>query len=372
MAPEVLVVGAGYAGVAAIDAFQAADRPVAVTWIAPDPYHEVKHEIHRAIRSPTIVEGLRIPRRTIASEDTRVLEDEVVAINPEDRTVALRDDGNRGYDYLLLTVGARTAFYGIPGLEAHAYLLERAADAVRIHEALRAMDAPRVLVGGGGLSGIQTAGEVAAMRSEADVTVVEALDTVLPRGDPPIQRAVAETLRAQGVTLRTGAPIVEATGETVVLEGEEAIPYDLLVWAGGVTEREIDHGETLARERNRIAADATLRTSDPRIFACGDAAVIDQPGGIAPASAQAAWQAAPVAARNVLAADRDAPLREWGYDEKGTLVSVGETALAYDVSGIPIAVFDGVPAVMLKKLVAMRWIATAGSYHRALGLWSEL
>lgn len=372
MSHDVVVIGAGYAGVSAVEAFERASLDIDLTIISDEAHHEVKHEIHRIIRSPDLADDLAIPVETIVGPRTAFRQAHVTGIDPESQEVRLDDGGPVEYDYLLVTVGAQTAFYGIPGLEEHAVLLERVDDAVQIHEAITSLASPRVVVGGAGLSGIQAAGEIHEMDANADLTIVEALDDVMPRAPAALQRAVGTAIEERGIRVQTGASIVEATESAVQFEEEDPIPYDVLIWTGGLTGREIEIADGVERERNRFATDRQLRTSDERIFACGDAAAIEQPDGYAPASAQAAWQAAPVAARNVLADIQNRPLAEWTYNDRGTLVSVGEEAFAHDVSGVPISTFGSIPAKLLKKIVAARWIADAGSYRRAIGLWPAL
>lgn len=372
MGVDVIVAGGGYAGTAVVTALSG-DATIDLRWISATPEHEVKHEIHRIIRSPGIAEGLAIPRFRIAGDDVVVEDGRVVAVDPQERRVTLADGDTRPYDYLVLTVGARTAFYGIPGLREHAHTLECIADAQRIRRALEDAPGDRVVVGGGGLSGVQTAGELAAMPDrDLEITLIEALDSVLPAGPPGLRSILHEALTDCGVAVRTDSPIVEVTPGEVRVADDDVVPADLVIWTGGITGRPIDHGDTIAEERGRIAAEATLRTSDPHIFALGDAAAIAQPDGIAPASAQAAWQAAPVAAANlrqVIEGDRPRP---WTHNDRGTLVSVGERAFAHGVSGVPVDTFGPPLAPRLKKLVAIRWIADVASYRHALSLWPAL
>jgi NADH dehydrogenase len=110
------------------------------------------------------------------------------------------------------------------------------------------------------------------------------------------------------------------------------------------------------------------------VFAIGDAALIDQPGDDpAPPTAQAAWQAADVAGANVARALRGDALREWTYDDKGTVVSIGESAVAHGVSILPfVDTFGGWAAQFLKKAIAARWIKDVAGYGRALRAWPEM
>jgi NADH dehydrogenase len=68
----------------------------------------------------------------------------------------------------------------------------------------------------------------------------------------------------------------------------------------------------------------------------------------------------------------DRSLKQWVHKDKGTLISVGDDAIAHDVEGLPFSTFDGIPAETLKKAVAARWIADISSYGRAISAWSDM
>ena len=119
-------------------------------------------------------------------------------------------------------------------------------------------------------------------------------------------------------------------------------------------------------------AEATFETSDDRVFALGDSAIVDQPNGPCPPTAEAAWEAAEVAGENVARALHGQPLDSWTYDDKGTLISIGEKAVAHDVVGIPLNTFSGSVAVFIKKAIAARWINDITGPGRALRAWSDM
>lgn len=374
---DVVVIGAGYAGAGAVVEGTKHDG-INLTWISADPHHEVKHEIHRVIRDPSIGDGLRLQTDEIVNGDARFVEGYVDGIDVRDQTVSLADGSGVQYDYLVVTVGAQTAFYGIPGLQEHAKVLERVADAQSIHEDIINADVEpvRVVVGGAGLSGVQATGELHELAEaegiDLELTLVEALPDVMPKASDSLRGRVKSLLEERDVTLSTGTPITEVDEDTIHLDESEPLPYDVLIWTGGIEGRAIDHGGELEDDRGRLVVDQQFRTSDERVFALGDAAVIEQPDGIAPPTAQAAWQAAPAAMRNVAATIEGRSLEKWTYEDKGTLVSVGDEAVAHDVNGIPFDTFGSLPAVTLKKLVASRWIAQLSSWPRAMSVWRGL
>ena len=387
MTAQVVVIGAGYAGAGTVQAFEdeIEDGEAELTWISEHDYHLVLHETHRVIRDPTVESKVAIPVEEIKTPETTFIRDRVTGLDTDDRTIELRDGESVDYDYLLVGLGSSTAFFGIEGLEEHALTLKSLDDAREIHEAVRAAgeaatqsDPAEVVVGGAGLSGIQVAGEIAEYRDRhrapLEISLIEGLEEIFPGNDPEIQGALKKRLLERDIEIQTGEFISAVDEETVAL-GEEERPYDVLVWTGGITGREeLADASLEADERsNRVFAESDFQTSDDRVFAIGDAALVDQGGDEqAPPTAQAAWMAAEVAGENLARAVRGAPLKSWKHKDKGTVVSVGEDAVAHNVMGIPINTFGGPAAKVLKKGIACRWIADVTSIKRAASAWSDM
>jgi len=389
---DVVVLGAGYAGTGAVKRLEKELPSGAnLTWISEHDYHLVLHEVHRVISDPEVESKVAIPVTEIKKSSTQFVEGRVSNVDVDDRVVSLDDGAEYDYDYLLVALGSATAFYGIDGLAEHSLTLKGLDDAHGIREATleAAADATRndpaqVIVGGAGLSGIQACGELAELRDDRnlpiDISLVEGLDEIFPGNDPELQGALRKRLLAADVDILTGEFISRVDDDTVYVGGgEDADPeelsYDVLIWTGGITgQEEVADADVDKDERsNRIHAEADFQTSDERVFALGDSALIEQgPEDIAPPTAQAAWQAADVAGENVARAIRGQPLKTWTHKDKGTVVSVGEDAVAHDVTGIPINTFGGPVAQVLKKGIAARWIADAASVGRAIDAWSDM
>ncbi len=389
MAEKVVVLGAGYAGAGAIKTLQSElGTETRITWIADVDYHLVLHEVHRVIRDPDVRSDVTFPVDRIADPSTTFIQDEVTGLDVDEQVVELADEADVEYDYILVALGSQTAYYGIPGLEEHSLTLKCLDDALEIHEAIKAAskdatrgDPAQVVIGGAGLSGIQTAGEVAefrdAHRAPIEIHLVEALDEIFPGNDPEIQQALRDKLEDADVQIHTDDPITEATDEVIHFDEGDPLDHDVLVWTGGITGRDAMDGVDLENEHNRVNADATFQTSDERVFAIGDSAILDQGDRPAPPTAQAAWQAAELVGENIARAIDGRPLKTWEHDNKGTVVSVGDHAVAHDIKpafgiSLPVDTFDGFPAETLKKLIAARWIATITSWSEARRSWSSL
>jgi NADH dehydrogenase len=385
MSATVAVLGAGYAGAGAVQRLESElDDDVDLVWISDADYHLVLHESHRCIRDPDVQDSIVIPVEEIKSPSTTFVHDEVTGLDVEEQVVELADGDSVAYDYVLVAIGSTTAFYGIPGLAEQSHTLKSLDDALAIHEDLAAAaeeatpsDPATVAIGGAGLSGIQSAGEVAEFRDEHDapveIVLVEALDEIFPGQADSVQAALRKRLEARDVEILTGDPITEATEEAVVFEEGEDLEYDVLVWTGGIGGRDAMEDAGIENEHNRLVADDTFQTSDDRVFAIGDSALVAQDDDVAPPTAQAAWQAAEVAGQNLARAIDGRPLKSWRYDDKGTVISIGEDAVAHDVGVVPFFdTFGSVPARVLKKTIAARWIKDVTSYRRAKAAWPDL
>jgi NADH dehydrogenase len=386
MTAQVVVLGSGYAGAGAINSLEAELGDEAdITWVSDVDYHLVLHEVHRCIKDPTVQERITIPIDAIKSAGTHFVQGTVTDIDTDSRDVVLENGTTVAYDYLMIGIGSRTAFFGIEGLEEYAHTLKSLDDALGIHDAVSEAareatksDPAQIVIGGAGLSGIQTAGEVAEYRDNAhapiDITLVEGLDNILPNSDPELQGALRSRLEARGVQIETGEFIGEVDEEQIYIGDEGEMPYDVLVWTGGITGRDAMAEVDLDKDErsNRVHAETTFQTDDERVFAIGDAALVEQDDEPAPPTAQAAWQAAEVVGTNIARQIRGQPLKTWTYKDKGTAISIGEDAVGHDVMYVPISTFGGLPAKLLKKGIAARWIADVSSVRRALKAWPEM
>lgn len=384
MTATVVVLGAGYAGAGAIKSLEESlDDEADLIWISEHDYHLVLHETHRCIRDPSIQDKVAIPIGEIKSPTTRFIQGRVTDLDPDDQAIELDDDSTVAYDYALVTLGSQTAYYGIDGLAEHSLTLKSLDDALTIHDEIKAAargaspdDPAQIVIGGAGLSGIQSAGEVAEFRdmhhAPLDITLVEATPNILPGMDPELQGSLRKRLEERDIEIATNDPITEADDEEIHFDSGDSLAHDVLVWTGGITGRDAMADSGLDNEHNRVNADATFETSHDRVFALGDSALVEQPDGQAPPTAEAAMEAAEVAGENVARALHGQPLTNWNYTDKGTLVSVGDKAVAHDVIGIPLNTFSGPAAEFIKKAIAARWIRDVTGSVRAARAWPDM
>lgn len=371
---QVLVLGAGYAGVAVARRLERSlPDDASLTVVDADDRHLLVHELHRVVRRPAIVDAITIPYGRLFDRASFV-RGEVAAVDDAAGVATLADGTELSFDLAVVALGAETAYHDLPGVADHATPLRRLEDAEAIRERcldLVAAGGGRAVVGGAGLSGVQVAGELAALADEegADVEVVllEREAAVAPGFPAHFSEAVREALEATGVDVRTDTAVVAATDEAVELADGE-LAYDLLVWTGGIR-------GPAALDDERPTVPATLRAGE-RTFVAGDAArVVDRDGEVLPATAQAATAQARTAARNVARLARHAGgdggfeprLERVEFTPRGWIVSVGDRAVA-QVG--PVILRDGA-ARALKASVGAGYLGRVGAVGEALDLVRE-
>jgi NADPH-dependent 2,4-dienoyl-CoA reductase/sulfur reductase-like enzyme/rhodanese-related sulfurtransferase len=208
-------------------------------------------------------------------------EHEVTAIDRAPRTIRVRDlragtERDERYDVLVLAPGAAPIRPAAPGLDLPGVFVVRTIpDTRRIRAWLE--DPPRreAVVVGGGFIGLEMAENL--VRRGLEVTVLEKLPQVMPPLDPEMAAELAQHLRKEGVRLRLdeGFVGIESEGGRLAVRTDRGatIATDLAILALGVRPE-----ATLARAagldigaRGGIVVDERMRTSDPRIYAVGDA-----------------------------------------------------------------------------------------------------
>jgi len=277
VAGHIVVLGGGIAGVSAAEAARKAAPQARITLLSREeryPYYRLN--LTRYLAGEVVPDALPIHREEWYAEQRVELQRGVSAmrVDPAKREVELRGGDRLNYDKLILACGAHAFVPPIPGAERNGVMtLRTAGEAERILDAVKG--GARVVCIGGGLLGLETAGALA--RQQADVTVLEGHESLMPRQlDPQAGKLLARHLGTVGVKLVMPARVKELVGEEhvsgVLLEGGDTVPADLVILATGV--RSNTH---LARQaglnvKHGIVIDNRLFTSNPDILAAGDSA----------------------------------------------------------------------------------------------------
>lgn len=210
-------------------------------------------------------------------------ETEALYIDPVNKMVTLEHDGKsyqESYDKLILSPGAKPFIPNIDGLSdaQNIFTLRNIPDLDKIMAVVKQQQVGKATVVGAGFIGLEMA--EALVKKGYDVTIVEKADHVLPPLDEEMASFIQNELQKQGVTVITGQSLtaMEEAGRKLVLEDGTRLETSLTILSVGVQPESL-----LAKEaglalglRGGILVDASYQTSQPDIYAVGDAIVVKQ------------------------------------------------------------------------------------------------
>lgn len=281
MKHRIVVLGAGYAG--AIAAGRLAKRlhrdDVAITVVNADADFVERVRMHQLATGQELRE--RPLGEVYAGTGVRVVVDRVTAVDVERKRVDLADGDPLDYDTLVYALGSTGADQGVPGVAEHAHSLAGKRSALRLRARLAELPAGApVVVVGGGLTGIEAATEIAEARPDLAVSIAARAGV----GDwlsDKAQRHLRTVFDRLGITVHAHADVTRVTATAVVV-GATEIPAAVTVWTAGFAVHPIAAATTLTvSDTGRVVVDATMRSvSHPDVYAVGDAALADGPGGV--------------------------------------------------------------------------------------------
>ncbi len=318
-APRVVVVGAGYAGShAAVAARRAGDVEVVV--VDHDGWHGFLPRLAGVAAGRLRASDARSPLQELTGVE--VIHARVVAVDDEAGELVLDDATTLHADAMVLTVGSGSPAGSVPGSSDHAATLHTPEDALRLRR--RLARAQRLLVVGAGATGVQLAAEVAALRSDIEVHLIEVAGRVLPAEPARLARDATGILEDAGVHLHLGTEVARIDRGGLRL-GEGRHLRGTVVWAGGWRAQADELLPDTPLLDGRAVVTNDLRVSGlRRVLAAGDvAAHRDVLGRPLPMSAQIASQAGAVAGHNAAALATGRSTRPARLLELGRLIDCG-------------------------------------------------
>lgn len=358
---RVVIVGGGFGGLYAARDLGRDDR-VDLTLVDRRNFHLFQPLLYQVATGALAPGDIAQPLRSILrrNRNTTVLLGEAVGIDPGEHQLLMADGGPIAYDSLVVATGARHSYFGRDDWAAFAPGLKSIDDATEIrrriliafeaaereHDAERRVAWMTFVIVGGGPTGVELAGalgEIAhdTLRNDfrsidpraARITLVEALERILPTYPPDRSRSAKRQLERLGVTVRTETRVIEIAEGTVRVafaSGEETIRAQTVLWAAGVLASSFGRAvaialgaETDKAGRILVGPDLTV-PGHPEILVIGDAAVQPwKPGKPVPGVAQGGIQGGKYAAAAIRHRLSGEPVRPFRYSDRGDVAVIG-------------------------------------------------
>jgi NADH:ubiquinone reductase (H+-translocating) len=363
--PHVVIVGAGFGGLAAARALKHADALVTV--VDRRNHHLFQPLLYQVATAGLSPGEIAYPIRGILRDqkNTKVLLEEAVAIDVSSRRVVLKS-GELHYDYLIVATGATHSYFGHDDWEPWAPGLKSLEDALEIRRRIllaferaeREIDAARrkalltFVIVGAGPTGVELAGAIAEIarhvmvqdfRSvdprEARITLVEAGPRILPAFPESLSAKAEAALRKMGVEVMKGSAVTAVLPQAVVIRDQE-IATSTTLWAAGVKASPLARSLGAPLDRaGRVLVQPDLSIPDhPEVFVIGDlAAFIDHTGKPLPGLSPVAMQMGRRAARNIQASAEGKARRPFHYFDKGIMATIGRAAAVADIRGLKLS-----------------------------------
>ncbi len=268
-ATKVVVIGGGYAGTLAANHLRLR-TDVDITLVNPRPKFVERIRLHTFVargRDITADYG------SLLGKGVRLVVDSVTLIDTAAHHVRLESGRTLDYDYVIYAVGSTgTIPSSVPGAAEFSYPIAELEHAQRLRSAMDELDPKAgIIVVGAGLTGIETAAELAEQGRA--VTLIGG-GRLAPTFSEPARRSIATWLAGHGVNVLEPAVAAEMRSDAVVLADGTVLPSAITIWSTGFGVPELAARSGLRTDAlGRLLTDETLTSiDDGRIVAAGDAA----------------------------------------------------------------------------------------------------
>jgi NADH dehydrogenase len=361
MPTHVIVVGAGFAGVACAKGL-ARDPQVRVTVLDRAGYHQFQPLLYQVATAELAATDITFHLDQVFGRHPTVegRAAEVASVDPAAARVTLASGETISGDMLVLAAGSQPNFFHTPGAREYAFPLYSVEDARRIRSrvlqlygdasadpALVDEGALTFVVVGGGPTGVETAGALAELvfdvmphrhewlaSARPRIVLVDVGPVVLAPFSDAAHAYAAGQLQRRGVDLRLATSVTKVGSDHIGLSDGTTIRTHLVVWGGGVMAAPLASRVGLPQGRGGridVLPDLTV-AGHPNVYALGDFANTPYGDGTAlPGLGSVAQQAGRWAADNILADIAGGARRPFHYHDKGIMAMIGRKAAVAEV-----------------------------------------
>ena len=350
--PHVVIVGAGFGGVAAIKAL--AGTNVKITLVDRTNYHLFQPLLYQLSTSVLSTDDISFPVRAMFRKRKNIDLFMAQATGIDGKNKILHTNhGEIAYDYLIVSAGATTNYFGLESVEKYSYGMKTIQETLHIRnhvlhmferankqldsEAVRRQMLTFICVGGGP-TGVEEAGALAELVAvqkldypnlnfdEVSIKLIEATDKVLPMMPEELRNYTLKVLKKKGVEVMLNTAVADCSEDGLILKDGTFIPSKTVIWAAGVRAHKLV--STIGAEcdrAGRVIVEKTLQVPGyPEIFAIGDNAHFLQGERPLATVAPVAIQGAKTAVKNIkrLIAGKT-KLKEFVYKDHGSMATIG-------------------------------------------------
>lgn len=362
---KIIIIGGGFAGLQLAKTLNNKNKKVIV--LDRMNHHMFQPLFYQVASGRIEPSNISFPFRKIfqQSRNTQFRMTDVKEIDAANNKV-ITDEAEFTYDKLIIATGCKTNFFGNKELEGKAFGMKNTQEAISIRnhvlmtfekliiEKSRSDDGNwNIVIVGSGPTGVELAGAFAEMKKDIlprdypymnfdhlKIILVSSTEKPLAVMSAEAQEKSEKYLRDLGVTFMSGEVVTEYDGDKVHLKSGKEIPSNNVIWAAGVTGNVIDGFPQEKLVRNRYIVDRYNKIKGyDNVYAIGDIAYMETPKYAQghPQVANVAINQAKNLGKNLLKKN-ESEWKEYEYDDKGSLATIGKHRAVVD---LPFIKFQG-------------------------------
>ncbi|RHX89296.1 NAD(P)/FAD-dependent oxidoreductase [Leptospira stimsonii] len=367
---KVVIIGAGFGGLQAVKKLSQ-NSDLDITVIDKKNHHlfqPLLYQVATAVLSPA---DIAIPTRSLVGEskNVTVVLGEATKIDISNKTVYYQNTSTN-YDYLILSAGARSSYFGNDQWAQHTIGLKNLKDALKIrHKLLISFEKAELsgdpeiaksllnyVIIGGGPTGVELAGSIAELSHQiirdefhtidpalSKITLIEASPRLLMAFSPSLGEFAKRRLEKRGVEVLTGTRVVNIDEKGVHLEGK-TIHSETVIWAAGVQANAIAAtlGAPLDRSGRVMVDEFCNIEGHPEVFVIGDIANytkgLERPlPGVSPVAMQQGRYVAALIKNDL----KNKKRKLFHYIDKGSMATIGRTDAVAEIGFLKMKGFFG-------------------------------
>lgn len=389
MTQEIVILGAGYAGVQVAKRLAKQyknDDSISITLIDRHSYHTMMTGLHEVAADRVKPDAIQYDLRKLFNRTKVNLVTDTVTDIDHKQQIVVTDDGEYPFDYLVIGMGSEPDDLGIPGVREHTLSLWSKEDAIKlkhhieetvkkasvVHDKKTRQKMLTFAVCGSGFTGVELVGELLEWKnrlaydhkiSPESITlyIIERDPSILKFLDPKDSTKAETYLLKKGVKILKESPIVEVTGDEIHLESGEVIPTCTPIWAGGIKANNFAKSFNMNKgPSGRIEVNQYLEsTSHEHVYVAGDLAYFEEkPNQPNPRNAESAKQMGKTIAKNITASINETKKIAHQHSNRGAIVSIGSR---YGVANLMGFHLSGWFAMVFKHLMNLFYLLSIGS-----------
>jgi len=404
---RIVIVGGGFAGLKLLR--KLLSKGFQIVFLDKNNFHQFQPLLYQVATSGLEPSSISFPFRKILQKekDVHFRIAELKNIMAESNTIET-NIGLLEFDYLVLSMGAATNYFGLQNIESKALSMKTASDAILIRNTvlqnfeLSLLETEKekiekylnVVLVGGGPTGVELAGALAEMKRyifpkeypELDLSMMrivlyEASSSLLAGMSENASDNALKYLEKLGVEVFLNSQVTDYKDNYISLKDGSKIVTKTVIWAAGVKVNDVEGLNKKVKGRsNRIKVDRYNKVEGyQNIFALGDLCIMETPKFPSGHSqlAQPAIQQAENLARNIVRIEQSKDLKEFEYNDKGSMATIGRNLAVADLPGLKLKGFVAwvlwlfvhlmsIVGIKNRLLIFLNWLWSYFTYDQSL------